>query len=171
MFPSESRYADLAFAQQSAVEFCNRRVAAGTTAAMVFGSAFPHAQDGRGGDEWSIAVVLAEAFKVHISEPGAADVSMHPAEMLFIGTLCGARALDVEDRFGNFDVGKEADLVVIDQARTPALRAAVTNGVRSEDPVLARDQTVFALLMGIRDTSVAEIYVRGRRVAAAGEGL
>ena len=46
---------------------------------------------------------------------------MHPAEMLFIGTLGGARALDMEDRFGNFDVGKEADFVVVDPAGTPLL--------------------------------------------------
>ena len=30
----------------------------------------------------------------------------------------GARALDMEDRFGNFDVGKKADFVV-DPNRTP----------------------------------------------------
>jgi len=34
-----------AFAQRAAVEFCDRRIASGTTAAMVFGSAFPDAQD------------------------------------------------------------------------------------------------------------------------------
>ncbi|MET0864892.1 MAG: amidohydrolase family protein, partial [Nakamurella sp.] len=45
IFPSESRFADPAFAQAAAVEFCTRRIAAGTTAAVVFGSAFPHAQD------------------------------------------------------------------------------------------------------------------------------
>ena len=45
IFPSESRFADPAFATGAAVEFCGRRIAAGTTAAMVFGSAFPHAQD------------------------------------------------------------------------------------------------------------------------------
>src|SRR6185437_3888853 len=45
IYPSEARFADPAFAQRAAVEFCDRRVAAGTTAAMVFGSAFPHAQD------------------------------------------------------------------------------------------------------------------------------
>lgn len=44
-FPSEAKFADPEFAQRAAVEFCDRRVAAGTTAAMVFGSAFPHAQD------------------------------------------------------------------------------------------------------------------------------
>ena len=45
IFPSESRFADPEFAQAAAVDFCDRRIAAGTTAAVVFGSAFPHAQD------------------------------------------------------------------------------------------------------------------------------
>jgi guanine deaminase len=117
-----------------------------------------------GGDEWPIPQVLAAAFKVHISEPGEAGVSMHPAEMLFIGTLGGARALDMEDRFGNFDVGKEADFVVIDPHRTPALRAVITEGVRSDNPTMARDQTLFGLLMRTRETSIAETYVQGRRL-------
>lgn len=117
-----------------------------------------------GGDEWLIPRVLGDAFKVHITEPGEAGVSMHPAEMLFLGTLAGARALDMENRFGNFDIGKEADFVVIDPSGTPELDGPLRNAVRSDDPDLARDQTLFALLMGIRDTSIAEVYVAGRRV-------
>jgi len=99
-----------------------------------------------------------------MNEDGAAAVSMHPAEMLFIGTLGGARALDMEDRFGNFDLGKEADFVVVDPAGTPSLGATLRNAVRADDSDLARDQTLFALLMGIKETSIAEVYVRGRRV-------
>nr|WP_199256521.1 amidohydrolase family protein [Mycolicibacterium mengxianglii] len=117
-----------------------------------------------GGDEYLIPRVLGDAFKQHITEPGDAGVSMHPAEMLFLGTLGGARALDMENRFGNFDVGKEADFVVIEPGRTPKLDAALKRGHRSEDPELARDQTLFGLLMGIRETSIAEVYVQGRRV-------
>ncbi|MCW2561417.1 MAG: guanine deaminase [Mycobacterium sp.] len=119
-----------------------------------------------GGDEWLIPRVLGDAFKVHITEPGDDGVSMHPGEMLFIGTLAGARALDMENRFGNFDVGKEADFVVVDPAGTPALQATLTNAVRADDPALARDQGLFALLMGIRESSIAEVYVRGRKLAA-----
>lgn len=119
-----------------------------------------------GGDEWLIPRVLGDAFKQHITEPGDDGVSMHPAEMLFIGTLGGARALDMENRFGNFDVGKEADFVVIDPAGTQQLDATLTKAVRSEDPGLARDQTLFGLLMGIRESSVAEVYVQGRRSTA-----
>jgi guanine deaminase len=120
-----------------------------------------------GGDEWLIPRVLGDAFKVHITEPGDAGVSMHPAEMLFLGTLAGARALDMEARFGNFDVGKEADFVVVDPSRTPALQGPIAHGVRSDDPGLARDQTLFALLMGIRESSIAEVYVQGRNVTAS----
>ncbi|WP_025736548.1 amidohydrolase family protein [Mycobacterium genavense] len=118
-----------------------------------------------GGDEWLMPQVLATAFKAHIGEPGDAGVPMHPAEMLFIGTLGGARALDMEDRFGNFDVSKEADfVVVVDPNRTPALKAVITEGVRSQDPAMARDQTLFGLLMRTRQTSIAGTYVQGRRL-------
>lgn len=120
-----------------------------------------------GGDEWLIPRVLGDAFKVHITEPGDDGVSMHPAEMLFMGTLAGARALDMENRFGNFDIGKEADFVVVDPSGTPALDANVTRAVRAQDADLARDQTLFALLMGIRESSIAEVYVQGRRATSA----
>ena len=107
--------------------------------------------------------MLSDAFKQHITEPGDAGVSMHPAEMLFIGTLGGARALDMENRFGNFDHGKEADFVVVQPAG--ALEGLLRNAVRSDDADLARDQTLFALLMGIRESSISEVYVQGRRVS------
>jgi guanine deaminase len=120
-----------------------------------------------GGDEWLIPRVLGDAFKQHIGEPGDDGVSMHPAEMLFTGTLAGARALDMEDRFGNFDVGKEADFVVVDPRRTPALADILEHGIRSEDQDLARDQTLFALLMGIREPAISQVYVQGRRLDEA----
>ncbi|MET0455933.1 MAG: amidohydrolase family protein [Mycobacterium sp.] len=115
-----------------------------------------------GGDEWLIPRVLGDAFKQHIGEDGAAGISLHPAEMLFIGTLAGARALDMENRFGNFDTGKEADFVVVEPA--DALKGSLANAVRADDADLARDQTLFALLMGLRESSIAEVYVQGRRV-------
>jgi hypothetical protein len=36
--------------------------------------------------------------------------------------------------------------------------------VRSADPDLARDRTLFALPMGIRESSISQVYVQGRRV-------
>jgi guanine deaminase len=45
IFPVEAGLADVAVAERTAAEFVRRRTAAGTTTAMVFGSAYPHAQD------------------------------------------------------------------------------------------------------------------------------
>ena len=136
-----------------------RTVAAGVNIAI--GSDFG------GGDEWLLPQVLADAFKVHISEPGDAGLSLHPAELLFTGTLAGARALDMENRIGNFDAGKEADFVVVDPSAWPQLAVAVDHGVRSDDPELARDQTLFALLMAMREPAIVGVYVRGRKLATS----
>ena len=133
-----------------------RTVAAGVTIAM--------GSDHGGGDEYLISRVLGDSFKVHMSEDGDAGVSLHPAELLFGGTLAGARALDMEDRFGNFDVGKEADFLVIDPQRWPPLDETLSHMTYSDDPRLARDQLLFALLMKLREPAIAEVHVQGRRV-------
>ena len=115
-----------------------------------------------GGDEWLIPQVLGDAFKVHISEPGDAGVSLHPAELLFIGTLGGARALDMEDRIGNFDAGKEADFVVVDPAGVAAARGGRSRaGPGRRTPTLARDQTLFALLMSMREPAITRCLRAG----------
>ncbi|MFW0793707.1 amidohydrolase family protein [Gordonia sp. CPCC 205515] len=135
-----------------------RTVAAGVTVAA--------GTDVGAGDEWLISRVLSDAFKVHLSEPGDDSVAMHPAEMLFTGTLAGARALDQEHRFGNFDVGKEADFLVIQPDRWMPLEAALAHGIRADDEIRARDQTLFTLLMALREPAIAEVYVQGRRIEA-----
>ncbi len=116
------------------------------------------------GDEWSIARVLNCSFKVHISESGDAGISLHPAELLFSGTLAGARALDLEHRIGNFDLGKEADFIVVDPSRTPQLSYALEHGTRPADPVGSRDAFLFATLMSMNESSVVGTYVRGDRL-------
>ncbi|OZG29048.1 guanine deaminase [Williamsia sp. 1138] len=120
--------------------------------------------DHGGGDEWLISRVANDAFKQHITEPGDAGVSMHPAEMLFVSTLAGARALDQENRFGNFDTGKEADFIVIDPEQWPSLNNAVTYGARADDADMARDQILFALLMQLREPAITSVYVQGRKI-------
>lgn len=133
-----------------------RTVASGVTLSV--GSDFG------GGDEWLIPQVLGDCFKVHISEPGAAGVALHPAQLLFLGTIGGARALDMEDRIGNFDAGKEADFLVVDPGRWAPLQGAIEFGSRSADPDSSRDQTLFALLMATREPAIARVYVQGRRI-------
>ena len=116
------------------------------------------------GDEWFIPQVLNAAFKVHISESGDDGLSLHPAVLLFLGTLAGARALDLEDRIGNFDTGKEADFVVVDPSRWNQYGNTLEWGSRPADPVLERDAFLFTTLMAMREVTLVETYVQGRRL-------
>jgi guanine deaminase len=114
------------------------------------------------GDEWLLPRVAGDCFKVHMSELADAAVSLVGAELLYTATLAGARALALEDRIGNLDVGKEADFVVIDPQRQHLLPEMLAR--------IAPDDTegvLFTLLTGMRDDAVAAAYVRGRRLEAA----
>jgi guanine deaminase len=128
-----------------------RTAASGTTIAM--------GTDIGAGDEWLIPRVLNDAYKVHMSEPGPDAIALDPAQLLFLGTLAGARALDQEEVFGNLDVGKDADFVVVDPSAQPGfettLAAAAERGVKAH---------LFTLLLGMREAAVADVFVRGRRV-------
>ncbi|MGU3291623.1 guanine deaminase [Williamsia sp. M5A3_1d] len=135
-----------------------RTIAAGVTVAL--------GTDIGAGDEWLIPQVASDCFGVHMSEPGDAGVSLHPAELLFSATLAGARALDREDTFGNLDAGKDADFVVIDPQRWEPLALSLEHGIRADDTEIATAQTLFALMMGVREPAISEVYVRGRRVVA-----
>lgn len=116
------------------------------------------------GDEWLMARVLNDCFKVHISERGDAGLSIPPAQLLFTATLAGARALDMEDRVGNLDAGKHADFLVIDPQRQPLLPELLERvaPVNSEDS----DRLLFTLLLGMREAAIAGVYVQGRRLTA-----
>jgi guanine deaminase len=133
-----------------------RAVRSGVTVAM--------GSDIAAGDEWFMPRILNASFKAHISEPDGEDVALHPADLLFAGTLAGARALDLEDRIGNLDAGKDADFVVIDPGRCPDLHDLLEERPPREDPEEDRDALLFALLMGARESALAATYVRGRRV-------
>ncbi len=132
-----------------------RTVAAGVTVAL--------GSDVGAGDEWLISRVAADCFKVHMSETGSAGLSLHPAELLFSATLAGARALDREDTFGNLDAGKSADFLVIDPQQWEPLESNLTHGTRADDAETATAQTLFALLMGLREPAITEVWVKGRR--------
>ena len=120
------------------------------------------------GDEWFDRPGAGRAFKVHISEPGKGRrvvctrprcCSPEPWPALGRWTW--------SDRFGNFDVGKEADFVVVDPSGTSGIAGRdERTGCDLETRTLAREQTLFALLMDLRESSIVEVYVRGSRVTA-----
>ena len=45
---------------------------------------------------------------------GALKLKMLPEELLWAGTYVPAKSLDLQDRLGSIEIGKQADLVVMD---------------------------------------------------------
>jgi guanine deaminase len=109
--------------------------------------------------------LLNTCFKVHQSEIGPATTSLHPVELLFTGTLAGARALDLEDRIGNLDVGKEADFVVIDPGRSAGLAELIDLREPGDEAAGAGAALLFTVLIAAREPALAQTYVRGRRLS------
>lgn len=128
-----------------------RTIASGVTVAM--------GTDIGAGDEWLIPRVLNDAYKVHMGEE--VGVALHPAQLLFLGTLAGARALDQEAAFGNLDAGKDADFVIVDAAAQPGLEATLALAAEH-----GADAFLFTLLMGMREACITDVFVRGARVSA-----
>ncbi|WP_445214879.1 guanine deaminase [Brasilonema sp. UFV-L1] len=71
-----------------------------------------------GGTSFSLLQTANEAYKV--AQLQRQKLSSFKA--LFLATLGGAKALSLEDKIGNFDVGKEADFVVLNPLATPLLK-------------------------------------------------
>jgi guanine deaminase len=110
------------------------------------------------GTSFSLLSTMNEAYKV--AALGAGPVS--GPRLFYLGTAGGARALDLDDVIGSLEVGKEADLVVLDPCATPVL-AACTARADSIDEVL------FALAMLGDDRAVAAAYVAGGLAHRRGE--
>lgn len=118
------------------------------------------------GDEWLIPRVANDAYKVHLSEPGDASVALTPPQLLYLCTLAGAQALDSADRFGNFDVGKEADFITVEPGRDELFALALAAAADEPDEHRALYQTLFTVLMGLREATIADVHVQGRAVLA-----
>lgn len=69
------------------------------------------------GTSFSLFRTLDEAYKIQQLR----GCSLDPFQALYLATLGGARALDLEGRIGNFLPGAEADFVVLDLQATPLL--------------------------------------------------
>lgn len=104
-----------------------------------------------GGGAFSQIAMMGEAYKVGQLQGDNLD----PLQAIYLATLAGARALRIDDRVGNFEVGKEADFVVLDLSATPLL-ARRTAGARTLPELL------FVLAVLADDRVVERTYVMGR---------
>lgn len=102
------------------------------------------------GTSFSLLSTMNEAYKV-------AQLTQYPLDavkMLYLATLGSAEAMGLDDRIGSIEVGKEADLVVLDTKATPLLE------YRSAQ-VQSLDEQLFVLSVMGDDRVIAATYIAG----------
>lgn len=94
---------------------------------------------------------LCEAYKVQKLQ----GLALNAGQMLYLATLAGAEALALSDRLGNFQIGKQADLVIFQPARDTDLAIRLANAPDG-------NSALFALIMLATQHLVEETHVQGR---------
>ncbi len=95
---------------------------------------------------------IQEAYKVQQLQGS----KLSAFEALYHATLGGAKALDLADKLGNFNLGKEADFVVLDLQPTALQQLRQSRAKGLED-------SVFALMMMGDDRNIHATYIYGQR--------
>ncbi len=108
-----------------------------------------------GGTSFSILHTLSDGYKA-LQLRGD---TLTPFKAFYLATLGGARALDMEDKIGNFQSGKEADFIVLDKAATPLLQFRLAHCSS-----LFEELFVFAMLGD--DRAIKASYAAGALVHA-----
>ncbi|WP_425078657.1 guanine deaminase [Ruegeria denitrificans] len=112
------------------------------------------ATDTGGGSSFSMLRTMAAAYEIGQLR----GRPLHPAQLLWLGTVGSARSLRMDDCIGNITPGMEADLVVIDLASTPAI---AQREAHAEDVW----EAIFPTIMMGDDRAVAEVWIGGRQAA------
>jgi len=102
------------------------------------------------GTSFSLLSTMNEAYKV-------AQLTQYPLDsikMFYLATLGGAQALGLDDRIGSIEVGKAADLVVLDTRATDLL------SFRSSQVESLEEQLFVLAVMG-DDRTVEATYIAG----------
>ena len=105
------------------------------------------------GTSFSLLQTLNEAYKVSALQ----DRRLTAWHAFWLATRGGAQALDLDDRIGSLEPGREADIVVLDPAATPAMAFRAPH---ARNP----HETLFMLMTMGDDRAVRATYVAGRKV-------
>lgn len=107
------------------------------------------------GTSFSLLQTANEAYKV----AQLRQQKLSPFQALFLATLGGAKALCLEDRLGNFEVGKDADFIVLDLRSTPLM--AFRNSPDAAKSVSELTDRAFSLIIMGDDRAIESVYILG----------
>ena len=111
-----------------------------------------------GGTSFSVFKTMNDAYKICQLQ----GQSLSSLKAFYLATLGGAISLSLEDKVGNFEVGKEADLVVIDTRVTPLLK--LRNHGNNPDSLIDIVDELFTLMILGDEQAVKATYVAGNLV-------
>lgn len=112
------------------------------------------------GTSFSMLQTLQDAYKISAlnGEP------LHSLQGFYTITLGAAQALNLDDRIGNFDRGKEADFVVIDPELNPLLNYRISEAASFED-------LLFAVMILGDERIIRATYLMGKRCKIHGSSF
>ncbi|MGG6269818.1 guanine deaminase [Leptolyngbya sp. AN03gr2] len=113
------------------------------------------ATDVGGGTSFSMFQTAGEAYKI----AQLRRQKLSPFQAMFLATLGGARALSLDDKIGNFDVGKEADFTVINPRSTPIM--ALRNQGEIPTTLEELSDRLFSLMIMGDDRAIQATYILG----------
>jgi guanine deaminase len=88
-------------------------------------------------------------------------------QALFLATLGGARALCLEDKLGNFEIGKEADFVVLNLRSTPIMALRNQSSEESALTLAEISDQLFATIIMGDDRAISATYIMGELAHAS----
>lgn len=105
-----------------------------------------------GGDSFSILKTINQAYKTQQLQ----GETLSAMQSFYMATLGGAKALDLHDKIGNFEKGKEADFLVLDYHATALIKFKIDHC----DNIRER---LFSLMMLGDERTIKHTYVMGIR--------
>jgi guanine deaminase len=111
------------------------------------------ATDVGGGTSLSMLHTMAEAYKV--AQLGG--ITLSPDHAFYLATRGGAQALDLDDKVGSIEPGRDADLVLLDLHST----SLIAHRMRGADELA---EALFVQMMLGDDRAIRSTWVAGRRV-------
>jgi len=103
-----------------------------------------------GGSSFSMLQTLKSAYKTVAQQ----RLKLSALRSLYRATLGNAKALSLEDKIGNFELGKEADFIVVDMESTPFLKYRMKFTETLEDKL-------FCLCILGDDRNIKATYIYG----------